>query len=559
MSDTPAEARSLLALYARPIAHMRSQQRARRFGLIFGAGASIPVGFPTWEDLVKRVARCPEVDGTRLTREVRKPLPIVAEVAYQRFRAKHLRSARNVSDRARDIERLLLAQWTNLVHRCLYRDTPRTPDALLRKDKVYRHFLKLVRESPLTVNYNFDDTLQRLLLHTRDTSIKETRRGFETITDSNLQYGQPTGVIYHPNGFLPRNHLERTTDKMVFNEGSFADQMIDVMVGSYTALLHHLSKTTCLLLGLSLSDETLRHLLRKSALLNPGHYHYHVEYLRKPFRGLTRTMRAQADASFDTYNLVTLFLDDTGLKALGYCLTEDDRTLRTLAEEEGVRLSYTYYFTGVPGVGKTTTLSHFKSYGTQDEWIDERLPELSKPFTQLTDAERERVDSWILDQVGRKNKLLLDAERDRGIGITIVDRCVPDAVTFTEPAGWKGKAASLLDAVAPRASRDSGRKVHPGHVILLRGDPREIRIRAATKGKKTTEDYTRALHAGLETVYGRRGVSLVDVSGMTPLQVVKEVARIIHSHPYDSCDLQRRLEQIRNGTITAPRTVREVL
>src|SRR5262249_78367 len=151
-----------------------------------------------------------------------------------------------------------------------------------------------------------------------------------------------------------------------------------------------------------------RHLLHKSALLNPGHYHYHVEYCPGPVDTFTNAMKGQAAANFETYNLITLFLDGSEIASLGRCLVAKGPDLRAFAEEDSVRLSYTYYLTGVPGVGKTTSLAYFKNLATWDEWLEERLPEMSKPFLRLTEAEREKVDQWILKQVGLKNRRLLD-------------------------------------------------------------------------------------------------------------------------------------------------------
>lgn len=206
----------LLERYPKAVAHMRWQLHAERFGLIFGAGASRDLGFPTWETLVQRVAESPEVDGATLTKEVQKPLPIVAEVAYHAFRQRYIDAVRAVSSNANDVERLLTAKWIDLIHRCLYYGVPESASDLLARDTVYKHLLPVVRESPITVNYNYDDTLQRLLLDTRADIDKG--RGFETIVDPNLQHSHDNSVLYHPNGFLPRNHLERTTDKIIFND-----------------------------------------------------------------------------------------------------------------------------------------------------------------------------------------------------------------------------------------------------------------------------------------------------------------------------------------------------
>jgi len=539
----------LLKRYPKAIAHMRWQLQVKRFGVIFGAGASSDLGFPKWGELVQRVAESPEVEGTTLTKEVHKPLPIVAEAAFHAFRGRQIKEVKErfqaLSPNANDVDRLLTSRWVELIRRCLYQDVPEEIDALLERDTVYKHLLPVVKDSPITVNYNYDDTLQLLLLHSRTS--EGAPRGFETITDPNLQHNPLNTVLYHPNGFLPRNSLERTTDRIIFNDGTFADQITDFMMGTFSSMLHYLSHHSWLLVGLSLSDETLRHMLHRAALLNPGHYHYHVEHCPKPVGEQTPAMEAQAAANFETYNLITLFLDSTEIAALGQCLAAPAAEVSALAEEIDVRLSYTFYFVGVPGVGKTTTLAHLKNLTTWDQWLEERLPELGKPFVTLTEDERIKVDAWIMKQVGLKNKRLLDAERKGRIGVTVVDRCVPDAVTFTQPDGWREKAKSLLEAVAPGVSK---RRVHPGHVILFVGDPKEITIRAAIKNKKTAEKYTDGMQRALRVVYGDEGVTELNVRGIGIRQAVKEVARIIHLGVYSECNLHKRLEDIRDGLIT---------
>jgi hypothetical protein len=530
---------------------MRWQLKVKRFGVVFGAGASRDLGFPTWEELVKRITECPEVEGATLTKEVHKPLPIVAEAAFQAFRRRHIDEVRALSSNANDVERLLTSRWADLIHRCLYQGVPEAVSQLLDRDTVYKHLLPVIKDSPITVNYNYDDTLQRLLLHTRPD--EGMGRGFETITDPTLQHNPFNTVLYHPNGFLPRNLLERTTDRIIFNDGTFADQITDFMMGTYSSLLHHLSQHTWLLVGLSLSDETLRHMLHRSALLNPGHYQYHVEHCSPPVAKHTPAMEAQAAANFETYNLITLFLDSSEIAALGRCLAARPEELRALAEESNIRLSYTFYFVGVPGVGKTTTLSHFKNLTTWDEWLEERLPEMGKPFLALTEEERVKVDAWIMKQVGLKNRRLLEAEREGGIGVTVVDRCVPDAVTFTQPGGWRDKAKALLEAVSPGASK---RTFHPGHVILFVGDPKEIKIRAAIKNKETAEKYTEGMQRALQVVYGDKGVTRLDVKSLSVRQVAKEVARIIHLGEYTECNLHKRLEDIQNAVISSAETIK---
>jgi hypothetical protein len=502
--------------------------------------------------LVQRVASSHEVDGATLPKKVDKPLPIIAEAAYRAFHRRHLDEVRAISQEHNDVERQLTALWTHLISRCLYRRVPLSPSALYRRNTAYKHFLPVIRQSPMTVNYNYDDTIEKLLHHTRtDDEKRQADRGFETITDPNLPYRRSCGVIYHPNGYLPSGgSLEQPTGKIVFNDSTFAGQLDDFMMGTFSTMLHFLSQHTWLLLGLSLSDETLRHILHKSALLNPGHYHYHVEYCSSPVGELTNAMRCQAEANLETYNLITLFLDSGEIEALGRCLGTAPEELTALAEESNVGLSYTYYFTGVPAIGKSTSLKYLSDLVIWPEWPEDAPPEMGKPFLAITEPERLKVDAWVLGQIALKNRRVLAAARN-SIGLTLVDRCVPDAVTFTPPDGWASKAEALLAAVS---SGVPGRTVHPGHVFLLIGDKKEIMLRTQMRGRPLTEEYIEEMQEALKRVYGELGVTHLNVVNLTEGQVVKKIARIIHLEEHQTCDLQKRLEDIRDGIIVSAKT-----
>jgi hypothetical protein len=378
---------ALLRAYPRAFAHMRRQFDSDRLELIIGSGASQPLGFPSWKELVERIANHPTISGghvfNHLYREAAKPLPIISEVLFQRFRERHIDEIRRRETNPSVVLRLLVSRWLDVIHECLYAGIAADDGELLARDNLYEHFLDVVRRAQLTVNYNFDDSLQRLLLFKRTEDQRKIGRGFETTADPTLQFGLRRGVIYHPNGHLPFNRLERTSDRLVFSEESFADQLMDTMSGVYSSLIHHLSKNTCLLMGLSLEDETLRHLLRQSARLSPGHFHYYVQYVDSTTVRNQEAEQHQVRAFFDAYNLLTLFLDAEGIAALGRCLLMVEHLLQSRVREANVPLHFTYYITGVPGAGKTTTVSHFKDLVTFDEWLDERLPNMARPHDEL--------------------------------------------------------------------------------------------------------------------------------------------------------------------------------
>lgn len=545
--------RTVLTQYPRAVAHLRRQLDDDRLGLIFGAGASKPYGFPDWKELAKRIAIDSAVDAGNVFPSDADllPLPIFTEVLYQRYRQRHQdKFSQKISPSIGDLDRLLLAGWRRIIHHALYEGIPEDPAKLYEFESAYRHFIKVVKKTKFTVTYNFDDTLERLLLYVRSENERTSTQTFQSIVDARLPYKQGRTVILHINGYLPHQLLDSASDTLVFNEGTFADQLIDVMAGQYSSLLHHLTKNTCLLVGLSLDDETLRHLLRQSARLSPGNYHYLIRYVA-PNSSVSQERRAAESASdFETYNLITLYLGDAEMGALGDLLTQPADDVVSSAEEAGVALCYTYYIVGVPGVGKTTTVDHFNSLVTHDEWLEPMHPLMGMPFPSLTPAQAAEVDKWVLDQVGLKNRKMLDTVREKPIGIHLIDRCPPDAITFKQPDEWAVKARDLLAAIQPGQAKE--RKTHDGELILMKGDPAEIRIRAATRDKDTPVEYSRQLHEALEALYCGAGTVVLDVERMSVQDVVKAVARTIFYEPYQKRGLHDLLLEAARGAINPP-------
>ena len=73
-------------------------------------------------------------------------------------------------------------------------------------------------------------------------------------------------------------------------------------------LLRHLADKTCLIVGHSLADGTLKNALRQHANQRPGHVNYYVHWHDQGEGGLSDDQRnAIREANFETYNLVTIF------------------------------------------------------------------------------------------------------------------------------------------------------------------------------------------------------------------------------------------------------------
>lgn len=528
------EDRALLREHTRAIVHMRERHAAKALGLVLGAGVSKAIGFPAWGELVDRIAASPEVQGDHLlTAATGVSETAKTQMLLQHYRTKRLDQLGALAN-ARSL-RKIHGEWRRIVQTALYRDTPKSVEELNAEHPYLAHLIPIIAESPMTVTYNFDDMVERLLQFSKNSRDNSYGRGFETVWDAALQQKRDTAVIYHPNGYLPSNLLEYPSENLVFSADSFADQLIESMAGHHASLLHHLARTTCVFVGLSLQDETLRHLLRQNARINPGQFHYYISWRKS---GEPRNLEAEKlmkEANFEVYNLITLFLDDDEIASLGRLVTAGEADIRHAAEEEGVELRYVYYLTGAIGAGKTTTLSYLGSLITFEEWTEPRNELLGKSWTELTAEERAEVDDWIQRQFVNKNIAMIE----KAAGVIVVDRPPLDPLSFTDPANTASKAQKMIAAFRPGKAQ---RQVVPGQVIMLDGDAGEFEGRVIGRHKESTAEVIANLQVNLRKIYPQ--TQDIDTSGSSIHYVVKSVAKIIHLGAYSPVDLDKRLCEI---------------
>jgi hypothetical protein len=521
----------VLGRYPRAIFHLRSQISAIRFGFVFGAGICTGIGFPRWSELVRRIANDPEVRGQQLLQNMRANVSDMAktQMLYQHFRGLSLDESG--SSLSAKFERATQGRWMRIVQRCLYETVDPSIESIAKSHKYLSLLIPLILKSPMTITYNFDDTVERLA-----EKANTSGRSCEPIWNSHFQPRQNVSVVYHPNGYLPTNLLDYPSDTIVFSESTFADQLISSMAGYHSSILHHLSKTTCVFVGLSLQDETLRHLLRQSARMNPGHYHYIIKLLRDGEPRNTQVEISQTEANFSVYNLITLYLTEDEIASLARLLNMPEPELVREAEELGVDTKYVFYLTGAIGSGKTTNLLYLGSLITYEEWPEERPPELAKSWTDLDVAETKKVDAWLYKQFSDKNFTLGESTA----GIHVVDRTPLDPLAFSKPEKIKAKASEMLESLIPGKSK---RKLQEGCVILLRGEPEEMETRVVGRHKQSSAPVIENLQKIYQAVFD--DCVVVDTTGASIHDVVKVVSHIIHLKPYKTCDLGARLNAIK--------------
>lgn len=497
---------------------------------VFGAGTGVPLGMPNWNQLVTRILEHPDVNGACLNGSSG------SQSSKTQMLFQHFRKLRNDARKAAFIDfdpenetyaedRKTARAWREIVKDCLYKNV------LEYETHPYlKEFLPVIRKAPLTVNYNFDDALEHLMAATSKGAGADSK-GYEVIWEPMTQFRSEGSVIYHPNGFLPKDARRGGSQSLVFSEDTFADQLIDAQRGHYSTLLSHFFRYTGLLIGLSLEDATLKHLLRQSALGNPGHVHYYVAFRTSSPTEVTDEMAAVIRSNFETYNLVTIFLSGEEYSLLANLLTADENEFAHAVAKANIPKSFTYYLSGAVGVGKSSVLAHLKSLNAIEEWLEERPELLSKAATELTDDEQRVVDEWINGQFTRRNELV----RRGDFRINVVDRSPLDPVAFAKGASARAKE---LKAVY------SGLDIAEGEVLFMSGRPETMHARTADRHKDGSAEYIDGLQKRFLKLWdGGRGRK-IDTAHLSLPEVVKKISRVIHLDDYGVSKLSVILDSI---------------
>jgi hypothetical protein len=530
---------------------MRRQFREQRFALVLGAGVSVPFGVPQWEKYVNSIAADDRVDGlaqicdTSLSRKA--SLPYKSQLLFQRFRDKWA-AARGCSDLSAADENQVVAEWMKTCASHLYPADCADIEGALKRHIYFESLLRLVKRTHLTVNFNFDDYLVRSLHVRKDADDRE--RGYEIVTNPWPQTKRKDSVIFHPHGMVPAPStplMEVPVDRFVFSEAGYAKQYVGGGAEETSFLLAHFARNTCLLLGCSLED-VLRSVLIKGASMNPGNYHYYVQYLKPGEEAPSAEERkAISDANFKTFNVITLFLDDEQINALLDMVNDkvvSRSQFKNLALQAEVPWHFKFYMTGPLGVGKSTSVGNFRNLSVLDEWMEPRPEILGKPWQDLSDEERIRADEWIARQFSLKNENMQQQSDDEA-GITLVDRPPLDPLAFSPKKDRPKRAGELLNAICP------GRKwkVQDGAVILLLGEPYDLSVRVkATDRPDYTEDKLRQMQVDLKELYDFQNVRPIDTRGMSAAEVAQRVAEVIHREPYQEAPLHDQLEKIEKSS-----------
>lgn len=518
------KADELLGRYPRHIAFLRGQNQRMRLRLVFGAGVSMPIDFPGWDELVDRIAQT--INAKDLIQGKVSTASLTAKVQYLYEYFIRVQSETTPFNDERFKHEEARARWNGILRDCLYRNARG-----VENHPYLVGMTNLIQRSKFVVNYNFDDSIEKLISSHVPDEARAGKKPIETIWSLNTRLREDVLTIYHPNGFIPSNRHDYASDRIVFSDEAFSNQIIVEQPGSHS-FVHHFLQNTCLLFGISLEDVSLRQHLRRLALMAPGLNHVLVAHFdaTKPYS--LDQQAAISAANFEVYNLLTVFLTTEDIVSLCELLMEEELEFHERAARLGVQVKFTYYITGGVAAGKTTAVGHFGSCYTYDEWVENSPEIVSKPYTRLTDSQKKEADDWIGRQFGLKNRALRNSKE----GIHVIDRAPLDPLSF-ETGSIKGRAADLERSIRPGVSKH---KVEQGQVILLQCPELELRRRLISKSKFWSEDIIKQNVHALQELYSPDS-SFVDSYASGVSVTAKNISRLIFVHPYFATDLDKVL------------------
>jgi len=413
-----AAASPIAERYAKALCHLNHARRTQRLGLILGSGVSDSLGIPKWKQLIEKLEEKLSYDSRGA------PESYSAEQLFQHYKKrKSHQLGWTKSDR---LDAAITAGWRDVVGQCLYtnfRGKNGRPNQSAYKEKIKLHpYLsrlgRLAQDAQLVVTHNFDDALE-VAIDLDPSMTAPPNRRYHTFWKPEPFLRRGMVNIYHPNGFTPLRRGIKGSENLVLTEASFADHLANTNTEESHFLLRHLADKTCLIIGHSLSDGTLKNALRQHANQRPGHVNYYVHYSRHGEVDLSADQRsAIREANFETYNLVTIFASSSDIAEILQMVSMSEGDLEGLLAHHSMVSRYVYYIVGAVSSGKSTTLRHLRDLATIEEWPSHMPTVMNRPSLGLKKTQEAMIDEQLENAIWIKNSEI----RDIKTGIVAVDR-----------------------------------------------------------------------------------------------------------------------------------------
>lgn len=218
-----------------------------------GAGISMDYGLPSWNSFIKRLY----VEAFKALKSPSIPNFEPQEIAKLYA---SLNDSNSPLINASQVKNILRDDFLEIIRDCLYASSsyPSKKTALIESmsKAIIQKYNNGLNE---IVTYNFDDILEDTL-RTNLLKVKSIVNGREL---SNIT-GKENVLIYYVHGRVPHRSGDSTSDSIVFAESEYYNLQNYMSSWQNRVQLDLLSKSTVIMLGLSLMDPNLRRLLEMS-------------------------------------------------------------------------------------------------------------------------------------------------------------------------------------------------------------------------------------------------------------------------------------------------------
>lgn len=209
-----------------------------RFTLFLGAGVSMSAGLPSWwkllEDMIDTSKQKEFKDG-----DIEKLTKVCynSSIVMGRFVRMMMEKKSNDED------------YYQCLHDALYGGISAYRSPLI--DEICNLVYSKKSQAQSVITYNFDDVMERAL----------RERGIENYSVFGQNQPQQLFPIYHVHGFIPYANKDDIKSVPVLSEEEYHRVYASSYNWSNVEQLHALSRTTCIFIGLSMTDPNLRRLL----------------------------------------------------------------------------------------------------------------------------------------------------------------------------------------------------------------------------------------------------------------------------------------------------------
>ena len=248
------EASTGIDRYSSQIKNLKEVYNRGNLTIFCGAGVSFDSGIPTWNKLLKELLKevysdhkLPDIDAklADLFQKRQNLSPLIV--------AKYLKTG-------------LGKTFLSTVRDVLYQEYSKPSGPIkelveLCRPRRNRKSLKAI------VTFNFDDIIEEALI--------EEKIACKSIYDEGERFSEDQIPVFHPHGFLPREVELDERHNIVFSEDAYHSQFIDPFSWSNLTQLNYLSTSTCLFVGISLTDPNMRRLLDVSERKNKQNQKIH--------------------------------------------------------------------------------------------------------------------------------------------------------------------------------------------------------------------------------------------------------------------------------------------